>query len=76
MADYRPVLPWLGVVVLGPSFRSAARHGRSAGAADVDAPPHAVALVLLGRHNRLVYLIHQPVLIATLWAIGAIDPGF
>jgi uncharacterized membrane protein len=76
MPDYRPLLPWFGVVLLGLFFGNAAylvwRKGRPAKAA----PQYARPLSFLGRHTLLIYLVHQPVLIATLWAFGIITLSF
>lgn len=73
MPDYRPLLPWFGVVLFGLFFGNVA-YGwrRNTGAATTDGPPYAAPLAFLGRHTLVVYLIHQPILIATLWVIGAI----
>ncbi len=72
MPDYRPLLPWFGVVLLGLFFGNPAylpRRPRKA----MPAPPYAAPLAFLGRHTLLVYLIHQPVLISVLWALGVVD---
>jgi len=76
MPDYRPLLPWFGVVLLGVFFGNAVylpwRKKTPAGA-----PPRpAASITFLGRHTLFIYLIHQPVLIATLWALGIISLGF
>lgn len=72
--DYNPLLPWFGYVLLGIA---AARI----------LPPerwpltwrswksHAAAsrmLCLAGRHSLLVYLVHQPILMALLWSVAQI----
>lgn len=75
MPDYRPLVPWFGVVLVGLFFGNAAYGRRNAGVADTEGPRCAAPLAFLGRHSLLVYLIHQTVLIATLWAIGAVEPG-
>jgi uncharacterized membrane protein len=72
MPDYRPLLPWFGVVLIGVFLGNTAYGRRSAMAIDADGPPYWAPLVLLGKHTLLVYLIHQPLLIAALWAVGAI----
>ena len=68
--DYRPVLPWLGVVLLGigmariwpylPSWR----------------PKLAVskATAWAGRHSLFVYLTHQPALLGVLLLVGLVHP--
>ncbi|PLS84820.1 MAG: hypothetical protein CYG60_15910 [Actinobacteria bacterium] len=74
MPDYRPLLPWFGVLLLGLFFGNVV-YGRSVADAR-RRPPYAAPLAFLGRHTLLVYLVHQPVLIAALWVTGAIEPGF
>ena len=71
MPDYRPLLPWFGVVLLGLFFGNVAyvplRKGPPA-----PAPPAAGPLAFIGRHTLFIYLVHQPVLLATLWALGMV----
>lgn len=72
--DFVPVFPWLGVILLavaatrvfrdGPAWRSLAAwraRGRIAGLA-----------ALAGRHSLLVYLLHQPILFGSVWAVVAL----
>ena len=65
--DYVPLAPWAGVVAIGIAVGHwLARH-----------PLHALArlgraprwLQWLGRHSLLVYMIHQPLLLAVLWLV-------
>ncbi len=74
MPDYRPLLPWFGVVLLGLFFGNAAylTWRKKATASTGTPPPYVAPLAFLGRHTLNVYLVHQPVLIATLWALGVI----
>ena len=71
MPDYRPLLPWFGVVLLGMSFGNALYLPRR-GEAKL-APRYATPLAFIGRHTLLIYLIHQPVLITILWVLGIVD---
>lgn len=72
--DYFPLLPWFGVVLLGifvgqvlfPNGRQRFRPPNLRRRAGIK------QLVWLGRHSLLVYLIHQPVLIAILTLASAI----
>ena len=65
--DYVPLAPWAGVAALGVAAGDwLTRH-----------PLHALAplgraprwLQWLGRHSLLVYMIHQPLLLAALWLV-------
>ncbi|BBL80479.1 membrane protein [Rubrobacter xylanophilus] len=77
MPDYRPLLPWFGVVLFGVFCGNAVylpwRERHRAGE-----PPGRVvsALALIGRNTLFIYLVHQPVLIAALWALGIISLSF
>jgi uncharacterized membrane protein len=74
MPDYRPLLPWFGVVLLG-LFAGSAVYGGGKRLSGVPrrVPPVARPLVPLGRNSLLIYLVHQPVLIALLAALGVIE---
>jgi uncharacterized membrane protein len=76
MPDYRPLLPWFGVVLLG-LFAGNVLYGGGKRPASVPrkAPPVARPLVPLGRNSLFIYLIHQPILIALLTALGVIEIG-
>ncbi len=66
--DYAPVLPWLGVVLWGLAagrWVLARRRGWLAGALPASAAP----LATLGRWSLSFYMVHQPVLIGTLWLV-------
>lgn len=71
--DYRPVLPWLALVLLGVAFgqRGGARLMRRVGCADEG---FAGALAALGRHSLAVYLMHQPVLFGLLSVATWVHP--
>src|SRR5215217_1394811 len=77
MPDYRPLLPWFGVVLLGVFagnvlYRNGNRPALFAG----KAPSAARPLLPLGRNSLFIYLIHQPILILLLAALGVIEVGF
>lgn len=71
--DYFPLLPWFGVVLLGifagnlfyPS-------GRRLFSFPADPNPIVQGLAFLGRHSLVIYLFHQPVILALLFALGLI----
>lgn len=76
MPDYRPLLPWFGVVLLGLVFGNVL-YGRSyerRGVAGSE-PAFARPLEFLGRHSLVIYLVHQPILVALLVLFGIVDFG-
>lgn len=67
--DYVPVIPWLGVVLIGifighqllrvpalQAFRTWQSNNQP-----------ARGLALAGRHSLLIYMLHQPILLGGLW---------
>lgn len=66
--DYRPVLPWLGLVLLGLAF---GRYRPALGAWHPRGFP-ARALDLTGRHSLFVYVAHQPALLGLLFVAGLV----
>jgi uncharacterized membrane protein len=76
MPDYRPLLPWFGVVLLGVFAGNVVYGGgRRPALFAGKAPAVARPLLPLGRNSLFVYLIHQPILIALLAAFGVIQIG-
>lgn len=66
--DYAPLLPWLGVMLWGlAGTRWALRRHPAVLLAPL--PTVAQPLVWLGRHSLVYYLLHQPVLIGSLWLL-------
>ena len=75
--DWRPLLPYFGVVLAGLiAARLMLARGLPAGISDWRADSVATrALTWGGRHSLLVYLIHQPIFLAVLFmAARAISP--
>ncbi|MDQ4128859.1 MAG: DUF1624 domain-containing protein [Actinomycetota bacterium] len=74
MPDYRPLLPWFGIVLIGLGFGNAAYGG---GRRPAILPRKSSALTKpllpLGRNSLLIYLVHQPVLVALLALFGIVD---
>ena len=74
--DWRPLLPWAGVVFLGLGV------ARLPGVMDWLCAPNrwrtrsapSRAICFAGRHSLPVYLLHQPILIGLLWALTAWGP--
>ena len=74
MPDYRPLLPWFGVVLIGLFFGNVVYgDGRRPALLGDKAPVLARPLLPLGRNSLLIYLIHQPIIIALLAATGVVD---
>jgi uncharacterized membrane protein len=63
--DYVPLLPWLGVVLLGIGL-GAWLVGRRGVALQRMSRASPGWLTWLGRHSLLVYMVHQPVMIGLL----------
>ena len=74
--DYTPIFPWLGVVLIGVFAGSMIYPfgARRPGFSSFSSPP----LEFLGRHSLLIYLVHQPVIIAVLLLLfsGSISVPF
>ncbi|PST24563.1 DUF1624 domain-containing protein [Mesorhizobium plurifarium] len=76
--DYVPLLPWLAPFLIGlgtakllhPAF--SAWRSRSAGTGEA---PWIAPLAFGGRHSLLVYLIHQPLLIAAVYLFSLAVPA-
>ena len=66
--DYVPLLPWLGVVWLGVWAGSALLRLAPA-LRDWQADGVWAVLALLGRRSLLYYMLHQPVMIGSLWLL-------
>ena len=71
--DWRPLLPWAGVVFLGlgvarmpdvVAWMTSPKRWRAA-----SAPSRALSFA--GRHSLPIYLVHQPILIGLLYALTA-----
>jgi len=63
--DYVPLFPWTGVLLLGIAAGHAFARANFAPLAPLGRLP--AALQWLGRHSLVVYLVHQPLLMALLW---------
>lgn len=74
--DYRPLLPWFGVVLWGIAAGNLLYpHGRPLRRLpDWSARLPARLLAWLGRHALVLYLVHQPVIIALLVLLGLVPP--
>jgi uncharacterized membrane protein len=73
--DYVPVFPWFGAVLTGiAAAKIAEQTGLFARLATLRAPKWSWPLVFGGRHSLAVYLIHQPVLIGSVWVFSQFFP--
>ncbi len=73
--DWRPLLPWAGVVLVGLALERAL-FSRLAGWPWTLWRPQGIAgraLGFAGRHSLVVYLVHQPILIAALFALANVS---
>lgn len=76
MPDYRPLLPWFGVVLLGVYAGNLIYGGDKRTTSIAGRTPSAARpLMFLGRYSLFIYLVHQPVLIGLLAASGIISLG-
>ncbi len=72
--DYVPLLPWFGVVLLGMSLGPLLqRWGRRLQPHIQRAP--FVGLAAAGRHSLMIYLLHQPLLIALVAGYVKLRPS-
>ncbi|MDF2115876.1 heparan-alpha-glucosaminide N-acetyltransferase [Roseiarcaceae bacterium H3SJ34-1] len=72
--DWRPVFPWAGFTLAGLALAQAAlRHGAPGSLIGWSTSnPVDRTLVLGGRHSLLIYLAHQPVLIAVAFLLSLV----
>ncbi len=70
--DYFPIFPWLGVVLLGVFLGNTfyGKYGRIVLLPDWGDLLPVRLLRFLGRHSLVIYVIHQPLMLAILFALG------
>lgn len=70
--DYFPLIPWFGVVLLGVAIGNTVYgpHGRIIALPDLSTWLPARLLQWLGKHSLIIYVIHQPLLLAILFGLG------
>ena len=77
MPDYRPLLPWFGVVLIGLFFGNVVySDGRRLPVLRDKAPVPTIPLLPLGKNSLFIYLIHQPIIVALLAVSGIVDLNF
>ena len=71
MADYMPLFPWLGVVLIGCVIGRTCYKEKKTLFAGKGKVMTAVArpVEFIGRHSLIIYLVHQPVIYALLYVI-------
>lgn len=67
--DHFPVLPWIGVFLLGLAFAKK-RYAELPSPGTVQPGLAGKAAAFLGRHSLTVYLLHQPILVLVLYLLG------
>lgn len=72
MVDYYPVLPWFGVALIGifAGFTFYPQGVRSFALPELSDLLPVRGLRFLGQHSLLIYVVHQPILIGLLMALG------
>ncbi|MBN1775951.1 MAG: DUF1624 domain-containing protein [Clostridiales bacterium] len=69
MGDYLPMIPWLGVYLIGISVGRTLYINRETAFPNTPQIIRALSrpLEFIGRHSLFVYLIHQPIILAILF---------
>jgi uncharacterized membrane protein len=76
--DYVPVLPWFGVFMLGMTLariQPLMRWLRQNTIATIRPKLWTAPFAFLGRHSLVFYLVHQPLMIACVYAVSLIAPA-
>jgi uncharacterized membrane protein len=74
--DYVPLFPWFSAILAGLAVaKIAGRAGWLDRLGRLSLPRWSWPLQWAGRHSLAVYLIHQPVLIGSLWLFAQVAPA-
>jgi len=71
--DFEPLFPWVGPFLLG---LASAKWASAQGLLHRLAPPETAMLRRLawpGQHSLVIYLVHQPILIALIWVASSLS---
>ncbi|NPE29199.1 DUF1624 domain-containing protein [Methanococcoides sp. SA1] len=73
--DYFPLIPWFGVMLMGIYTGNVLypQYKRKFILSDISELPHIKVLTYMGKRSLLIYLLHQPILIAILYIMGFAD---
>lgn len=66
--DYYPMIPWLGVFIIGMAAGRIYIHPRPL----LPQPRGVSGLCWLGRHSLIIYMLHQPVMLAVLFLLHSV----
>ena len=75
--DYVPVFPWTGLVLVGMAIAKFSEQSGLAGrlaTVPADTGQTARLLSFLGQHSLIYYLLHQPMMMAALFALTYVLP--
>ena len=75
MADYVPLLPWLAPCLAGVALAKLATRAQLWPHLSAKPSPRLQALAFPGRHSLIIYLVHQPLLIACFTAYAWLKQG-
>ena len=76
--DFVPFFPWFGPVLIGVAAGDLAkRFGVLKSLADLPKVPAIISrpMSFISRHSLAFYLVHQPILIALIWAFSQLAPA-
>ncbi len=74
--DYRPILPWLGVLLGGLALMKVGDHFGWRAMLARWQPRNFLprGLVVAGQHSLAIYLVHQPILFSLVWLMASVVP--
>jgi len=73
--DYFPLLPWFGVVLIGIFFGNIfyPDYSRKFQLVELSSFSGIKVFCFLGKHSLLIYLLHQPLMIAAFYLLGMVN---
>lgn len=77
--DYYPLFPWLGLVIVGvllgkTIYKDGTRQGIFKRLPTQTPGVITKSIAFLGRHALILYMIHLPIIIGSLWLLGVWKP--